>query len=492
MPYNPPRELVSKRIKSIVELPTVIPENGILVFVEDINTAYLYEETTDPLSGYELILSIKKGNHKWRAVYGRYAAGGGSAEEQFEEKIVGQVDFGHTFTNYPLSYTNFLKHCEKSIKSITKNFINLKDILWVRLSAKHRVTGVYRTQAEGQRYETLNDIVDAINAYTTDVGGVYPDDVIARFYLKQSVSQKHSLNRCSSYNMFFSQIRTRYSYKEATTPSTIENIRALSIYPWQENLVNLIYEKFLGMPGAVTVYGNNIYATVGTSTSLKTRLYSLFNYWNEKGKRVNVFPGVNATNKRTFDELSDNITLPVSIQMAMYIKDSAVFGRPILDPINGAIASLGNYPKAEDLYNNSCVRVYHLVDDVADPRYSYFMIKPIGEDTILTAFSMIGINDSSVGILVSDNKGIKVLNTLSSEHIFRINDNLGFRIVKNDYITHLKTNYLKNNPSKEVLRKAKFFHFDSSTGLISGFTPELKMFRNSAGSSVSLRMDRSI
>lgn len=454
-------------------------ENGYLFHSISDNTIYQYTDNGNNYisDGITVISSYGSESNKWIGIAGKYKY----VNSEYTRIDIFQVAYNSAATTFPLTNLTFENRLFSTSNYLNDGYTTLNKIIFWEIFDD---SGFKR---DGLRFNTILDARNYINANLSN-----KTSFIVRGYLKVRKDQ-YSMNKVVAYNGFLSNIRGRFNLQNKFS-ATLQNIYDLFLDDkgtyWNQNdtLLNMIYDNFLGISNGSTY--SNTRSTIGIPTKY-SKLYNLVPAKNAKGKSYH-FSGSESRNRYLFDS-NTNTSIPwnnsgqFSIQN-MYFLNSYVYGQNMNN--YDSIENLGEFPTHNNILNNykSLIRVYHLVDNISEPRYHYFMIKPIGVDCFIIPYINNYGTSNKVGVIVEYQPSkfdIKTIIPVSNHHEKSLGDNVSFRIEKLDYLDVINRNGDKTN--KGIM---KFFIYDDESGYILGITEGFKLLHKTSGSPFKIMPDR--
>lgn len=338
------------------------------------------------------------------------------------------------------------------------------------------------------RFSTIADLEAYVNANFVSGTALLDQGLLIKVYLKVRTDQL-SLNTIYAYNSIISNLKTRWQSRERRIV-TLENSRTVAGKEFiaVDAFINAVCSAF-GVPqGAATT---NIKSAIGIPC-VYPRRYSLLPTLKAKGKVFDFTAAANPTGKMCYDSVTDSVVTWDSVMTLsaskLYFHSSTVIAANITNFRSFTV--LGELPQPQILVDSgSCVRVYRLVDDMLAPRYSYFMVKPIGVDSFAIPYQG---GEPRLGILVNSMAGMTKLGVPLSAPIRKLQNNLSFFISKSDYLSYVFNARTRRHPSRAIEESFRFFLWDETSGEILNFTERIHVKHNTAGAAIKLMMDRNV
>lgn len=448
-----------------------INDETIYQFVEDGD-----EYTVDNLS---VIYTSSSGSSKWIGISGKYKY----YDNDYDRIDIIQKNWYVSATQYPLNSGRFENRIYARFTYFNQYETKLNKIVFWEII---RDDGVRR---DGLRFNTLADLRTYINTnIISDDGGIISNSFIIRGYLKLRKDQ-YSLNKLVSYNGFISNIKGRYNLLSQKV-CTLKNIYDSTSTFWSlnDNLLNQIYWDFLSVQDADLM--SNTRSTIGIPKNPE-KMYKLIPTKFAKGRIY--YYGLNSGNScgRMLYDSVDGVVKDWDIYSesgdTLYFYDSRVYSQYDSHP-SIYIASVGEYPNNDQiLHGRSSIRVYHLVDNINNPRYHYFMIKPIGVDCFVIPYHKNFTSSSKVGVLMSNSVSKVTVDTITPISTLRNNDvgnNALCILEKNDY-----RNVIKRSDTN-IKSKLNFFVYDENSGYILSMSEPFSVLYKTNGSPIKILPDR--
>jgi len=348
------------------------------------------------------------------------------------------------------------------------------------------------------RFNNITEINTYINNNViSESSGTIDKPFKIKCYIKQLTGDNYdSLNKIVNYNGLISKLKGRNELQNRRIV-TLQNVANNGFeHPFVDDFSELIYNEFLGISGDVSNRKN----TIGIPSNY-SKIYNLIPTKYSKGKVYDYTASYlyNPTGKRFYDSVDDDYylfenILP-TINNKLYYLNSIVIGEQ--NPITSSFISYGENPKMGDYwFNYSCVRVYHLVDNLLNPRYHYFMVKPIGVDQFIIPFVpeyITGGTAWQLGVIFTQKHNrLKIYKLdVNYEASLEYNSNKIFRIRK-IHIPFNTSNMLLDLAGANDKLEFRFFLYEPTTGLCSPFTEQFNILFKSAGASLKIMPNRNI
>lgn len=455
-------------------------ENGYLYHAIDDDTIYQYTDAGDEysLDGLTVIEAIGGIPNVWVGIAGKYKY----VNSEYTRIDIFQVAYNSNATIFPLTISTFDARLYSTSGYLSSDYSGLNKIIFWEIFDE---SGFKR---DGLRFDTILDARNFINANLSD-----SVSFMVRGYLKIRKDQ-YSMNKVVAYNGFISNIRGKFNLQNKFS-STLQNVYDIASDGggkyWDKNdeLLNNIYSDFLGIGNGIT-YANTR-STIGIPTKY-SKLYNLVPTKNAKGKSYR-FMGNEGRGRYLFDTNTNTATSwnesGVYSLNRMYFLDSTVYGQQLGN--YSIINNLNEYPTYDSLLNSyrSAIRVYHLVDNISNPRYHYFMIKPIGVDCFVIPYLKEFGTSNKVGVIIENQPmrfSMQTIAPTSNFHEKSLGDNVSFRIEKIDYVNVLRTQYNKGTKGS-----MKFFLYDEDSGYILNISEQFNLLNKTSGAQFKIMPDRS-
>lgn len=434
----------------------------------------------DNPSGSDVVLAEDSENKFSKIKIPVSALSGG--EEYIQNVDIASTSFSRS-TTYPLSI--LVSSINGKFKYIIENYAAYASIIfWEFLRDDEEVFA-------DLRFTTTLELDNYLNTIVSDSGsGNINMSLRIRCYIKQKMMSE-SLNKIVSYNGLISKLKGGGKLQDRRLV-TLYNVQNMGReHPAVTSFLSIIYSHFLGVTSEAQVMKN----TIGIPSSYN-KLYNLIATKHNKGRSYTI-SSINPTGKMVYDSVDDAYILFQDIAPAihneMFYLNSTVISE------NPSLNTFSNYQEMPGasayIQGHSAVRVYHLVDNLLNPRYHYFMVKPIGVDQFIIPY----IKDYTVGtklkcgVVISQKHNRFKLHPLpvAGDPSLATNHNRLFRIRTCDI--PFSTAWLRSN-SISINDKSsfRFFVYDETSGICSQFTEQFDVLFKVAGATIKIMPNRNV
>lgn len=471
------------QVQDISNLNDIGAIEGYLMMVVNANTIYEFHDTTESDNfqpdGVMIVSGIDDG--RWVGIAGRHAYWGNNI------KRIGVADTNFSDSSYYPIDLQAKSRLNGKFSYIIANYGEYSKILFWE----------FITESDGRykdmRFDTIQDVDYFINNTLISKNGDYINESFqVKIYLRQTTVGE-SLNKIVNYNGLISKLKSGKKLQERNF-CTLMNISGYNEHQFVDYFINLIYDEWMGFDiplGVKNTIGipinyNKLYDLIPTKFAKGRKYY--FNYQNKRERHV-------------YDSIT-NTTLIIEdapINNELYYLESMVIAENDGDtrlPEYIPFSLLGEDPRIDEIWDSySSVRVYCLVDNLINPRYYYFMIKPIGVDQFIIPYTSEITEGTPLkcGVIFTNRTMLKVMPNIAENEVdVKNNSNKSFWFKRND-LTLFKNHMISGDKGKRGdSLEFRFFVYDDTTGLCSQFTEQFNLDFRVTGTPIKIMPNRKI